>query len=113
MLSRRWSTPTTGRPVSTRLPDPELDRRAATDIVTRYLDRHDYRFVQPLDPTIVVHRPDDTAAVAAVRQLRAGLATVWIRARGHGLALYLRARTWVMVRLPGLRTRWRRWRHGE
>ena len=93
--------------------DPELDRRAATDIVTRFLDRHGYRFVQPLDPTIVAHRADDTAAVAAVRQLWALLATVWIRARGHGLALYLRARTWVMVRLPGVRTRWRRWRHGE
>ncbi len=93
--------------------DPELDRRAATEIVTRYLDRHDYRFVQPLDPTIVVHRADDTAAAAAVRQLRARMAMVWIRVRGHGLALYLRARTWVMVRLPGLRTRWRRWRHGE
>jgi hypothetical protein len=93
--------------------DPELDRRAANEIVTRYLDRHDYRFVQPLDPTIIVHRPDDTAAVVAGRHLRVGLATVWIRTRGHGLALYLRARTWTMVRLPGLRVRWRRWRYGE
>lgn len=93
--------------------DPELDRRAATDIVSRYLDRHGYRFVQPLDPTIIVHRLDETAAVAAGRHLRVGLATVWIRARGHGMALYLRARTWVMVRFPDLRVQWRRWRHGE
>ncbi len=125
-LSQAPAVPGSGAPAVTALvdtdhretglgqvPDPELDRRAAADIVTRFLDRHDYRFVQPLDPTIVVHRADDTAAVAAVRQLRARLATVWIRARGHGLALYLRARTWAMVRLPGLRTRWRRWRHGE
>jgi hypothetical protein len=94
--------------------DPgKIDHRSGTAIVTRYLDQRGYRRVRPLDRTIVVHDPDDTPLTTGKRRVRAMAAMAAYRIAGVAVGGFLRVHQAAVDKLPGLRSRWRRWRYRE
>ena len=90
-----------------------LDHGAATAIVTRYLDRHGYRRITPVDRTVVIHHPDEPTPTRLGRQIRAAAVRVERWVVGHGSSLLWRARSVAVLKLPRLRALWRRWRYGR